>query len=364
MDIGEFCNLFNLADARDKNHALRDHILKPENCFNPLVIKRVNPSTPDEVISIEEITDLNKTYFDFLSGTREAIKSEEIISIIEELSALHERLFRLGQPDDFEDFLNFKGLFLNCQWYVCSSDSVFPQDIICTKENFPSSMKFSSFLKENETLKGRLSDIFKDVLKINTKKISALRYKNNPIWQILTGHLEPEYDAFEHALHCLKDKDFQRQWDGLKKKSLAVQEKLLKKHNRKAKAHIESLDEFDYWRVDYSKPKVIVHFKNKKIVELVSDDFGKTIDQKLPETWKGLLIILGQEKTGSIETYKRQRVNMALRKIFDNDKITFFRKNEPIPFRVEIERSKIDQREEYFREEQPRSFKPPDDFEN
>jgi hypothetical protein len=361
MDIGEIVKLYNPAKARDGNLALREHVLKPENCFNPLVIKRVNPNTPDEVISIKEISDLNKTYFDFLSGIREAIKSEEIGLLIEKLSALHERLFRLGQPDDFEDFLNFKGLFLNCQWYVCSD---FPQDIICIKENLPSLMKFSSFLKEDETLKERLSDIFKDVLKINTKKISALRYKKNPFWQILTGHLEPEYDAFDHALRCLSDKDFQRQWDGIKKKSQIAQEKLLKKHNKKAKAHIESLNEFDYWRVDFTTFKIIVHFKNKKNIELVPDDFGKTIDQKLPETWKGLLTILGKEKTGSIATYKRQRVNKALRQIFDNDRITFFRKNEPIPFRVEIERSRIDQREEYFREEKPRSFTPPDDFEN
>jgi hypothetical protein len=70
MDIGEFSKTFDTKRARDKNHALSDHILKPENCFNPLVIKRVNPNTPDEVISLEEITDLNKTWFNFLAGGR------------------------------------------------------------------------------------------------------------------------------------------------------------------------------------------------------------------------------------------------------------------------------------------------------
>jgi hypothetical protein len=237
MDIGEIVKLFNPAKARDGNLALREHVLKPENCFNPLVIKRVNPSTPDEVISIQEISDLNKTYFDFLSGTREAIKSEETDSIIEEMSALHERLFRLGQPDDFEGFLNFKGLFLNCRWHVCSSDSDFPQDIISIKENLPSSMKFSSLLKEDETLKDRLSDIFKDVVKINTKKIPTLRYKKNPFWQILTGHLEPEYDAFDHALECLGNKEFQRQWQVVKSR---LNDKAFKEQQKKGKGDRKS----------------------------------------------------------------------------------------------------------------------------
>jgi hypothetical protein len=208
----------------------------------------------------------------------------------------------------------------------------------------------SSFLKENETLHERLSEIFKDVLQVPVKKIPALRYKKNPFWQILTGHLEPEYDAFEHALRCLEDKEFQRQWDGLKKKSLAAQEKLLKKHNKKAKAHIESLDEFDYWRVDYTTFKVIVHFKNKKIIELVSDDFGKTIDKKPPETWKNLLMVLGRNNAGLVKAYQLQDINNALGKIFDTE-IKFFRKNEPIPFRLQIERPGFDQREDYLREE-------------
>jgi hypothetical protein len=339
MDIGEFCNLFNQAEARDRNLAVRGHVLILENCFNPLVMQRVNPNTPEEVIPIKEISDLNKTYFDFLRVIREAIISEEIWLNIENLSSLYERLFRLGQPGDFKDFLNFTGLFQDCQWYVCSSASDFPQDIICTKENLPSSMKFSSFLKEDETLKERLSDIFKDVVQINTKKIPSLRYKKNPFWQILTGHLEPEYDAFEHALHCLKDKDFQRQWDGLKKKSLAVQEKLLKKHNKRAKAHIESPDEFDYWRVDYSNFKIFVQFRDKRKVELIPEDFGRAGDKE-PKTWQRLLIILGG-KDSEITPQDRQDVNGALKKIFDTS-ITFFPKNIPFPFKVVLERSKAD----------------------
>ena len=115
MDIEKFTKLFIAKKARDKNRAFRGHILKPENCFNPLMMQRVNPSTPDEVVSLEEISDLNKTYFDFLSGTREAIQSEKISPIIQNLSSLYDRLFRFGQPDDFENFLNFQGLFLNCQ---------------------------------------------------------------------------------------------------------------------------------------------------------------------------------------------------------------------------------------------------------
>jgi hypothetical protein len=97
-----------------------------------------------------------------------------------------------------------------------------------------------------------------------------------------------------------------------------------------------------------------VHFKNKKVIELVPDDFGKTIDRNPPETWKNLFMILGRNNTGLVKAYQLQDINNALGKIFDNTEIKFFRKNEPIPFMLEIERPGFDQREDYFREEKNR----------
>jgi hypothetical protein len=119
---------------------------------------------------------------------------------------------------------------------------------------------------------------------------------------------------------------------------------------KKSKAKIVDLTEFAFWKVIFTDDKVEVFFKDKrKMIELFPEDFGKKIDGKDPETWKRLLIILGFQNAGQIEAYQLQDVNVALKGIFDTE-ITFFRKNDSMPFEIQIERSKIDSRAEAAKE--------------
>ncbi len=117
------------------------------------------------------------------------------------------------------------------------------------------------------------------------------------------------------------------------------------KKEKKAKAKISSTDEFDFWKVIYSDSRIEVNFRDRrKTIELVPEDFGKRVDNKDPETWKRLLIILGQKNAGELVAYQLQDVNEALKRIFDTS-ITFFRKNEKMPIDIQIERSTLDRRE-------------------
>lgn len=118
-----------------------------------------------------------------------------------------------------------------------------------------------------------------------------------------------------------------------------------KEKNKTAKAKISDLKNFAYWKINYTDSIIEVHFADgRAAINLMPEDFGKKIDQKEPETWKRLLIILGNKNTNEIKKYQLQDINGALKKIFDTE-IKFFGKNKPIPFEIKFERSKYDRRE-------------------
>ena len=117
----------------------------------------------------------------------------------------------------------------------------------------------------------------------------------------------------------------------------------MNKKEMKAKTKIVDLKEFDYWKPIYTKSKIEIHFtKSRAPIQLIPQDFGRVSNGQEPKKWKWLMIILGGKKE-ELNSSQLQDVNDALEIIFDTS-IRFFKKNEALPFKVEIERPKFDRR--------------------
>ena len=137
-----------------------------------------------------------------------------------------------------------------------------------------------------------------------------------------------------------------------------------RKREKKAKAKIADLKEFDYWKPIYTKSKIEIHFTDLRTpIELIPEDFVRVLTGQEPKKWKWLMIILGGKKE-EINTSQLQDVNDGLKKIFDTS-IRFFSKNEPMPFQVKIERPKFDRRNAAYGEnleERNNALESPDSF--
>jgi hypothetical protein len=205
MNLQEFSALYDRDKWITKEQDRKAYILLPENCYNPEIIKT---AIPNNKFSVNE---LNESYFASLTCLREAIESKNIEDVISALGNFHYEYFAYSYPEEFKDFLNFDGLFLNCQWFKASNDDNFPEDIICTETNKPSQRIFSTFinLDTRPRPKNKLKEFFNGRENIDTLVIGSLKFEN-PFSQILRGEIEDK--TFYNAIECLNDSDFDSEW--------------------------------------------------------------------------------------------------------------------------------------------------------
>jgi hypothetical protein len=218
MNETEFSSLFVPNKILDNSiPSPQSQIIKAENCFNPLiVILRLNNS----IIDISAI-EYNQKYFEPLTNLREAIESRDLESVILAVNGFHYSGFSFNHNDqNFIDFLTFRGLFYNCQWFKNADPVGFPQDLICSEEEKPKQMELIPFLKCGERPKDKFQELFEGREDIETEKIGGLKFRN-PFSVILCGKYSVEYKDFENAIECLKNGKFISKWreqqDGLKK---------------------------------------------------------------------------------------------------------------------------------------------------
>jgi hypothetical protein len=120
--------------------------------------------------------------------------------------------------------------------------------------------------------------------------------------------------------------------------------------NQNVKSKIANLKEFEYWHISFTKQKIFVYFSDKREnIELCPADFGNRTNEETPKTFINLLKILEFKDAGRVNTYQLQDINDKMGKLF-NTELRFFVKNEPMPFRIESERSKFDRQKAANRE--------------
>jgi hypothetical protein len=152
-----------------------------------------------------------------LTEFREAIDSGELEVIIGALYNFFEP-FAFGDEQGIVQFLFFRGMFYNCQWFKNSKPGDYPKDLICPADKQPKN--FVPFLQNGERPVDKLQELFQGREDVETEKIGGLNC-DNPFSQLLSGKYSIDGVAFINAIECLKNKKFISKWreqqDGLKK---------------------------------------------------------------------------------------------------------------------------------------------------
>jgi hypothetical protein len=208
---------------------LRQQVLLPENCFNPLIVSFRCGNKKSEI----DVKEQNENFYYPLSALRRAIEARplQLEAMLEALWIFYYDIFILADKRDFQDFLKFDGMFFGCSWFKNSNLKDFPQDLICLEENLPKKMKFDVFLEKGKRPKDMLKILFDGRQDKDTTEISTLKFKN-PFSQILTGEFgfDGAQQAFDNAKECLNDDDFEalfRKGKGSKNKEQVVNERMV-----------------------------------------------------------------------------------------------------------------------------------------
>jgi hypothetical protein len=230
MDIDNFSSPYKPnGELAYPESDLRQQILLPENCFNPLIVKFRCGNKISKINAKEQ----NETFYPPLSALRKTIEARplNLKAVLETLWTFYYDVFILADKREFQDFLKFDGIFSECSWFKNSNLKDFPQDLICTEEKLPKKMKFDVFLEKGKCPKGLLKNLFNGRQDKDTTEISTLKIEN-PFSQILTGEFSSSEaeKIFNNAKDCLNDDEFEAQFrkgKSSKKNSAVVNERIV-----------------------------------------------------------------------------------------------------------------------------------------
>jgi hypothetical protein len=206
---------------------LRQQILLPENCFNPLTVKFRCGNKTAKINAKEQ----NEIYYPPLSALRKAIEARplNLEAVIDALWIFYYDIFILANKREFQDFLKFDGIFTGCSWFKNSNLKDFPQDLICREEYLPKKMKFEVFLESASRPKYMLKALFDGRYSRGTTEISQ------KIEKLLSRIFAGEFDSnkaeqvFNKAKDCLNDEAFEAQF----KKGTCASKNKVKVNERK-----------------------------------------------------------------------------------------------------------------------------------